>query len=370
MKKILFILPSLEGGGAERVVLSVMRYLDPNRYAMTLFLFKREGGVYWQEVPSHVRIVCGTDKGRLRFKIFQVLFIFMKTARSQDLLIGGLELTSTYLAYFAGKIFRKPAMGMVHISIPDYLKSMKSTRRTIAKFLYGRLKQLVFVSNGIRENMIRWIPKADSSKWKVIYNIYDESAYPKNIPLPEWTEEAYTLPVVIAAGRLSYQKGFDILISAHAEILKKGLRHNLIIIGEGPERGMLEKLNQQLSVQESVFLPGFVSNPIDYMKKAKVFVMSSRFEGFGMVLLEAMDAGIPVISTNCPSGPAEILESGIFGLLVEPENPVAITEAVIKLLSDNNLQKQYCDLSKNRILHFSHYDIIPQWERLISEVCN
>ncbi len=370
MKKILFILPSLEGGGAERVVLSVMRYLDPNRYALTLFLFKREGGVYWQEVPSHVRIVCGTDKGRLRFKIFQVLFIFMKTARSQDLLIGGLELTSTYLAYFAGKIFRKPAIGMVHVSISDYIKPMKMNRRLTAKLIYRYLKILVFVSNGIRENMIKWIPKADVTNWKVIYNIFDESLYQKNLLMQEWTERAFSFPVVIAVGRLSQEKGFDILLSAHAKILQKGLQHNLLILGEGPERKNLENLRQKLSLQETVYLPGFVPNPIDYMKKATVFILSSRNEGFGMVLLEAMAAGIPIISTNCPSGPGEILDNGIYGMLVSPDNPDTIADAVIKLLSDKVLQKQYCDLSKNRVQHFSYHDIIPQWERLISEVCN
>ncbi len=367
IKNILFVLPNLQGGGAERVVLTILRYLDTSKYSLTLFLFKREG-VYWNEIPSNVRVICVLERGRLRLNLHRIFLLLLKEAKSQDVLVGGLELISSYMVYLAGWLVKKPAIGMVHISLPDYLQNESRIRNWLAKRFYARMKRLVFVSNGAVQSMRKWLPATDYSFWSVIYDMLDTNVYKENSVLPEWTKQAYQAPVVIAVGRLAEQKGFDLLLIAHKKLINLGIRHNLVILGEGPQRNFLEQKIRDLDIAGSVFLPGFVDNPIHYMKMAKIFILSSRYEGFGMVIVEAMIAGLPVISTDCRYGPAEILDHGKYGLLVPPENPDTIAEAIKKLLLDNELCNHFIELNQERVSDFSPERIIPQWERLLDEV--
>src|SRR5690606_19607980 len=120
----------------------------------------------------------------------------------------------------------------------------------------------------------------------------------------------------LSIGRLVYQKGFDDLLRAFAEVHAKMPELNLLILGNGPLEADLRALAHELNISDHVHLIGFRPNPIDYMKRASLFVMSSRHEGFGNVLVEALSAGIPVVSTDCDYGPSEILEQGRYGALV------------------------------------------------------
>lgn len=145
-------------------------------------------------------------------------------------------------------------------------------------------------------------------------------------PVHAWLAQN-EVPVVVACGRLVEQKGFDVLMAA-IEILHASRPIRLLVLGEGPLR---EKLNRQIKtagLQEDVSLIGVVAHPAAYMKDAACFVMSSHWEGFGMVLAEAMAVGCPVVSTRCPSGPAEVLEEGKYGALVPVGDPVALAQAI------------------------------------------
>jgi glycosyltransferase involved in cell wall biosynthesis len=134
-------------------------------------------------------------------------------------------------------------------------------------------------------------------------------------------------PVILGVGRLNEQKDFQTLLRAFANVLKK--RHAyLVILGEGEERSSLEVLSEELNVAHRVHMPGFVRNPYKYMARSDVFVLSSKFEGFGNVIVEAMACGCPVVSTNCRSGPTEILENGKWGRLVPVEDPLRMSNAI------------------------------------------
>ena len=122
-------------------------------------------------------------------------------------------------------------------------------------------------------------------------------------------------PIILGVGRLNEVKGFDDLIKAHKYLLMNNVKNKLIILGEGEQRGYLERLILELNVRDSVILKGFVDNPYKYMRSASVFVLSSKYEGFSVVIAEALSVGLPVVSTDCPSGPSEILEDGKYGLL-------------------------------------------------------
>lgn len=123
--------------------------------------------------------------------------------------------------------------------------------------------------------------------------------------------------------------------------MRQKLEARLVILGEGPMRPELESLARDLGVENDIDLPGFVSNPFKYMKRASVFVLSSLYEGFGNVLAEAMFLGTPVVATNCPSGPEEILEGGKWGRLVPPGDAQSLAEAIVQTLNDRNADKLF-----------------------------
>lgn len=140
-------------------------------------------------------------------------------------------------------------------------------------------------------------------------------------------------PVILAAGRLAPQKDFPTLLRAFARVC--GQRDaRLVILGEGPERPVLERLVAELGLADRVALPGVEANPFAFMARARVFVLSSAWEGLGNVLIEALACGCPVVSTDCPSGPSEILQNGRFGRLVSVGDDAALAEAIIRILDE------------------------------------
>jgi glycosyltransferase involved in cell wall biosynthesis len=155
---------------------------------------------------------------------------------------------------------------------------------------------------------------------------------------------APTLPVrdwgsfVVAAGRLDRQKGHDVLLQAVAEVRASGLDLGVVILGEGPEREALETLVRRLGLSDRALLPGRIGAPHRVYRLATIFAHPSRWEGFGMSLLEAMAVGAPVIATSCPGGPKEILDGQRYGLLVPPDDPKALATAIASLIRDEALR--------------------------------
>jgi glycosyltransferase involved in cell wall biosynthesis len=141
-------------------------------------------------------------------------------------------------------------------------------------------------------------------------------------------------PVILGVGRLTVQKDFPTLIRAFARVRQKR-NARLLILGEGELRSELNALVAELGLQADVALPGFVENPFVFMRHASLFVLSSAWEGFGNVLVEAMACGMPVVSTDCPSGPAEILQNGKWGRLVPVGDVQALSEALLATLEES-----------------------------------
>jgi glycosyltransferase involved in cell wall biosynthesis len=172
-------------------------------------------------------------------------------------------------------------------------------------------------------------------------------------------------PLVVALGRLVQQKGFDILLKAHARLIRSGLQYQLIIAGEGQRRNQLEELIEELGVRTTVALPGFVDDPVALLKQATVFAMPSRLEGCPMALLEAMTAGVPVIASDCPSGPSEILGGGRYGMLVSPEDEEGLASAIRRVLTDAPLRNALSAAGRSRAEAFTDQKVVPQWESLL-----
>jgi glycosyltransferase involved in cell wall biosynthesis len=177
------------------------------------------------------------------------------------------------------------------------------------------------------------------------------------------------LPVVVAAGRLHPQKGFGYLIRAFA-IVRNTLPCKLVILGEGPQRRDLEQLIAELGLSAEIALPGFQQNPYKYMVRASLFVLSSLYEGFGNVLVEALALGTPVVSTACPVGPDEIITHRDTGLLVPPADEQALAEAMIEVLQDSELQSRLSANGPRRADDFAQQHIVSQYEALFERVAS
>lgn len=204
----------------------------------------------------------------------------------------------------------------------------------LMRWVYPWADSVVAVSQGVADDLVRTLG-IDATRVKVIYNpVVDETLFDKaKQPLEHpWFKQGEP-PVVLAVGRLTEQKDFETLIRAFAVVRAKRVVR-LLILGEGELRFQLETLVNQLGLKDDVALPGFVANPFGYMARASVFVLSSRWEGLPTVLLEAMACGAQVVSTDCPSGPREILEDGKWGLLVPVENVSTLAQAITLKLDE------------------------------------
>ena len=171
-------------------------------------------------------------------------------------------------------------------------------------------------------------------------------------------------PVILGVGRLHPQKDFATLIRAFAIVRQKRPARLLILGGEPAEKQKLEALIHELQLEQDAQLFGFTDNPYAFMARAAVFALSSRYEGFGNVLVEAMATGTPVVSTDCESGPAEILENGKYGILVPVSNPGALAEALLATL-EKSLD---LDILQKRAQEFTNEKIAAQYLHLINQL--
>lgn len=191
----------------------------------------------------------------------------------------------------------------------------------------------------------------------------NEDIFTKNSPLSFVNNEK----VLITAVRLNiFQKDFQTLFKALKELNKK-ISCRLIILGEGEDREKIIKLAKKLKIYNHINLLGFKKNPIEYMKQADVFVFSSFYEGFGIVLVEAMASKIPIVSTDCDFGPKEILENGRNGLLISVGDYESMAKAVLKLLEDNKLRERFVKNGLNKIKNYYETRSFYLWNQFISK---
>ncbi len=233
--------------------------------------------------------------------------------------------------------------------------------RLLRRLTYRRADALVSLSHGVDE-CFRWFPAA---RRHVVHN-----ALP-----PDIHEQIRAEPVraldrsarwFVACGRLVQQKGFDILVDAFSAVAVDLAQWNLVIVGEGPDREALEKRVAGLGLAGRVLLPGRVRNPAALFARADVFVLSSRFEGFGNVVIEAMAAGLPVVAFDCPYGPAEIIDNpGGNGVLVPPGDIETLASAMRELAADDRLRSRMAEAGRERAGDFAVDRIIGLWEEVL-----
>jgi glycosyltransferase involved in cell wall biosynthesis len=367
--KVLFVLRNLGRGGAERMTLRLLGDLASRGVEPTLFLLNRKG-FYLSELPADVRVVeaLGPDASVHRNSPL-IVSRLLKFARDTDVLIGALELEPTYYAYLCGKMLNKPVIGWVHTSMSEHLRPLSRWHTILTRIIYPRLQSVVLLSQNAAESLAA-VVSLRPERVTIIPSYLDwQSLQTKAAEeIDPWAQRILVKPTIVSVGRLVDAKGVDVLIRAHARLQASGLDHNLLVLGEGPSRIELEGLTRSLDVESSVFMPGFVANPYPIMRAAPVFVLASRYEGFPLVLLEALGVGAAAIATDCPGGSREILENGKYGLLVAPEDDDLLAQVISRLLTDPLLRNKLKSAGPDRARMFTPENSLSRWERLLSNV--
>jgi len=327
--RISIFLPAMFGGGAERTMLNIAEGIAARGYAVDLVLVRSEGP-FLAEVPPSVRIV---DLHASRDLLsLPALVRYLRRDQPEALLSG---LHTNIIAVWARRLARVPVR--VVVSERNTLSSkvqhysgdlrMRLMPLLIRRF-YPWADHIVAVSRGVADELtgVAGIP---GEKIRVIYNpvVTPELQVKVKAVLEHPWFEPGAPPVILSAGRLTAQKDFPTLIRAFAKVREI---HNarLLILGEGEERTALETLVRQLELTKDISLPGFVLNPYPFMVRARLFVLSSRWEGLPGVLIEAMFCGTLLISTDCPGGAREILRDGEYGQLVPVGEVAALSRAI------------------------------------------
>ncbi len=335
--RIALYLPSLRGGGAERVMVNLANGFVALGHQVDLVLVKAEGP-YVKDVDARVQIV---DLGSTR--VLYSLFPLMRYLRENkpDGILSALN-HANIIALFARLLTRSQAKLVVSEHGNMAKVSRKRAKFTgvfvpiLMRWMYCYADAIVAVSRGSAETLAEFLT-IPYSRIHVIYNPVVEPGLflSADEPLvhPWGVEDDYQY--ILSVGRLATQKDFPTLLRAFAAVRKE---HNvrLVILGEGELSAELEKIAHELKITKHMLMPGFVENPYSWMRHCAVFVLSSAWEGFGNVLVEAMACGAPVISTDCQSGPAEILEEGKWGRLVPVRDVAALADAIKDTLGEKD----------------------------------
>jgi glycosyltransferase involved in cell wall biosynthesis len=330
LKKITVILPDLRGGGAERVAVNLANGFFQRGYAVEMVLMSATGEFLSDLLPE-IRVV-DLHVRKLRGVILP-LARYLRQTRPDALLACMWPLT--VIAPWARMLARVHTRVVVaeHTTWSrDEIASFFVARcraRVTMRFTFPQVDGVVAVSQGVADDLAHF-GHIDRNSIRVIYNpVVSEVKPPKNEapslePVGWWFGPHRR---VLAVGTLKPIKDYRSLLSAFAKLCEQ-LDARLLILGEGECRPALEEQARQLGIQGRVFMPGFVKDLLPYYQRADLHVLSSTGEGLGMVIVEALAVGTPVVSTDCPSGPREILVDGKFGRLVPVGDPKALAEAM------------------------------------------
>lgn len=327
--RVALFLRNMAGGGAERAMLNLSRELVSQNIAVDFVLVHPEGS-YMKMLPPEARVVA--LQARHWYVCLPALLRYLEREQPTAILAPSqptivVSLWARHLRGFSSRLITC-VQNTVSVSHQDY----KQPSRGLIRYTFPRLMRkadgIVAVSEGVARDLAEFA-RVPTERVRVIYN---------PVVTPELREAAQQRPdhpwfapgeppVALTAGRLEHQKDHPTLLRAFAQVRAKRPAR-LMILGEGPDRPLLAALAQELGIADDVALPGFADNPFAYMKHAKVFVLSSLFEGLPTVLIEALACGAPVVSTDCPSGPREILAGGRYGQLVPVGDVAALAHAL------------------------------------------
>ncbi len=328
--KLAIFMPELFGAGGQRSMLNLAHGIAAEGYPLDLVLAKAKGE-FLGEVREPVRVV--DLKASRALTSAPALVRYLRSERPEAMLsvFGFLNVVAIPAWRLSRVKTRMFVCEQNTVSMEAGNAASWGTRVTprLMRHLYPWANGVVVVSQGVRDDMVQLtgVPRRHVT---VIYNpsvvgaeIQEKAKEPLDHP---WFKPGQP-PVLVAVGRLQQQKDYPMLLQAFAQV-RRSQPARLLILGEGKERPTLEALIKELDLEDDVGLPGFVMNPYAYLARASLFVLSSRWEGLPTVLIEALCCGTPAVSTDCPSGPREILRNGKYGALTPVGDATAFAQAI------------------------------------------
>ncbi len=355
--KIVFVIPGLGPGGAERVATLLCNFWAGEGHAVTLITFEGDEAAPFYALDQDValrRLAVSASSGgaRLLNNINRVSRLRALLREHRPDAVVAFTTDANVISLLATRGSEIPVV-ISERNQPDR-PGLALVHRLARQFTY-RFADAVVVQT---EDIASWMRKRFRVPVHVVPN-------PVRVPDSNSPNVAADRPLLIAVGRLTEQKGFDVLIEAFARAAAKHPDWTLAIYGEGPARPQLEMLRDALSLQGKVSLPGLTRDVEPAYAEASLFVLPSRFEGYPNALLEALAAGLPVISTSAPGGASEILDDGRYGLLVAPGDAVALASALDRMMSDPTLRASYGAQAPNAVAELNVERIGRRWLDLL-----
>ncbi len=391
--KIAFISYSLSGGGAERNIINLDAALKKKGLASHILLFKHIVDYKINKKNHTIFYILKAAKKipilELPIKTLQLIFRFLEiiTQNKYNVLVGALTYHPYYIAVFFGKLLKIKSVCIVNNNISEELQEKKPISRFFHTFLsklsFYFCDAIVCVSKGVGEELINDFG-VNKAKVEVIYNGIDIKDIQKNSKkiLPNLIKKAINKSeFIISAGRMEKQKKHDALLKEFYSINKVHKKIKLVILGSGKLQQHLKNLSSKLNLEKNIIFPGFQQNPFSFFSKAKIFVLTSSYEGFGNVIVEAMACGLPIISVDCRYGPREILSENPspygnpisskiifsdYGILIK--NIKDLNSAVTILLNDQKLIAHYKKQSLKRAQYFSLQKMSSQYYKLFQQI--
>lgn len=368
MKRILFVAKDMGLGGAEKQVVELSAALCGRGFATAIFVFSTMGekGARVKDLDPRVEVISPLGNierpslSRGVFEVFKavrrwrpdVLYSRLWNAKSMAALVGrffGVRVILGVADSPAHEIRRKKHKGLSRLyrrsiyRLADAVVAVSEGLAREVEEVYG-LRGVKAIRNGI---------DVGSVKAKSVAGVPDEY-FPAGVP------------VMIAVGRMRVQKGFGHLIEAFS-MVSETEDARLLIIGDGEMRERLRRMTESLGVGEKVFMPG-AREAYAYVRRADIFVCSSLHEGMPNVVLEAMALGTPVVSTDCPYGPGEVIEHGESGLLVPVGDPVGMASAILSLIQDGELRSALAAEAERRLACFTSEEMVSAYEEVFLNV--
>lgn len=360
-------IPNLNTGGAQRVILNLADGFEAKGYDVDIVL-NQGGGRFCSKVPDGVSLITLDSEGTLPIVSEGRELADYLREHEPDVLFSALS-HANIVALLASKRLRTVDTKVVvsnHCPSKFYYRKHAKARvtRRLVSLTYRWADNIITVSKGAAEDLYR-VAGIPRERIQPVYNpvVTDELRHQAQEEVNhDWLSGDE--PVVLAMGGMeghrSKQKNFDLLLDAFAQVRTEQAA-KLIILGKGEDRNRLQDRTAELGIADDVDFPGFVENPFPYMRNSSAFALPSRYEGFGNVIVEAMACGCPVVSTDCLSGPAEILDYGKYGELVPVEDAQSMANAISETL--DNPHK--ANVLQNRASVFSLENQIDNWEDAI-----
>lgn len=367
-RKVCFVLPSLNGGGAERAAVQILNGLDPERWDRSMFLFAREGP-YLSEVDPAIAITSADTASR--WGRWRALRSFVARERPA-IVMAFLSYFSVLSAVRAGNpggkvVFNLQTPMSAFLTDADYQwrrRWHKAAFSSIARIGYAAADVIVATSQGVAHDLTTTFG-ISPDRIRVLANPVDLDRIrtASGEPIDASVIPSGPGPLIVAAGRLAEAKNYPLMIEALAALRQK-MPARLCILGQGELEGTLRQLIAARGLTDAVSLAGFQANPWKYIARADVFLLTSRYEGFGNVLIEAMACGVPVVAT-ASAGTRDIVQHGQDGLLVDAHTPQAIASSLQSVLESPERRTAMSLAGRTSSRHFALDQVIARYDALL-----